>query len=64
VQTSVGGAGYKHCPIGEGEGEVAGTVELLKSHGYAGWLSIEVGGDDPLQEAATGARLVKNLWTG
>jgi len=63
VLTSVGGTGYKHCAIGEGEGEVAGTVRLLKAHGYADWLSIEVGGGDPLQEAATGARLVKSLWT-
>ena len=63
VLTSVGGSGYKHCPIGEGEGEVTETVAFLKAHGYADWLSIEVGGDDPLQEAATGARLVKDLWT-
>ena len=61
--TSAAGVGYKSCAIGEGEGEVAETVRLLKSDGYDGWLSIEVGGDDPLREAVEGARLVKEVWT-
>jgi len=59
---SVKGKGYRDCLIGEGDAEVAEVVKLLRDSGYKGWLSIEVGGDDPLGRAIHGVRFVKEAW--
>jgi len=48
--------------IGDGAGEVAECLKLLKADGYDGWISLEVGGGDPVAEAIHGAKFVTKAW--
>jgi sugar phosphate isomerase/epimerase len=52
--TSVGGVPYKGCLIGAGEAQVRECLQALRRDGYAQWVSIEVGGGDPVEEALHG----------
>jgi len=59
---SPGGKLFKGCMIGDGAGEVAECLQLLKADGYDGWISLEVGGGDPVVEAIHGAKFVTKAW--
>jgi len=48
--------------IGAGDAEVAACLALLKKDRYPGWISVEVGGGDPLGEALHGLRFIRDQW--
>ena len=60
--TAPNGKKYKGCMIGDGEAEVPETLALIKGDGYDKWVSIEVGGGEPLAEAVHGVRFVRETW--
>ena len=47
-----GGGRYEPASLGGGVVPIGGIVDLLKSHGYAGFLSVEYEGRDPHPEEA------------
>jgi inosose dehydratase len=56
------GGGAKTVPIGTGDVNIAGCVEVLKEAGYTGVLSVEVlGVPDPLEESRMGIEYLKRL---
>lgn len=62
--TTVGGVPLKGCLIGEGEGQVRECVQAVRRDGFTGWVSIEVGGGDPVAQAVHGARVIRQAWEG
>lgn len=56
------GKAYGGCAIGEGDCQVRECVAELKRRGYDGWLSLEVGGPDPVTQALKGAEVLKEAW--
>lgn len=53
---------YKGVEIGGGDCQVAAVVGELKRRGFDGWVSLEVGLAPPLEDALTGAAVVKRAW--
>ncbi|NLF17946.1 MAG: sugar phosphate isomerase/epimerase [Lentisphaerae bacterium] len=60
--TSVDGVPLKGCMIGDGEGQVRECVQTVRRDGYTGWVSIEVGGGNPVEQAVHGARVIRAAW--
>jgi sugar phosphate isomerase/epimerase len=56
------GKAYVGCAIGEGDCQVRESVAELRRRGYEGWLSLEVGGPDPAEQAIKGAAAVREAW--
>ena len=50
--------------ISAGVAQVRECLGLLRSSGYAGWLSIEVGIGPPLAEAVHAAGALAEMWRG
>lgn len=59
---SAGGVQYNGCHIGEGVAKVGEVTRRLKSDGYEGWISLEVGASPPLEGAIVGADYVRSVW--
>ena len=48
---TVFGAGMATIPLGSGSVDIAGTVKALKKKGFDGYTTLEIAGDDALQES-------------
>ena len=62
--TTVDGVPLQGCRIGAGEAQVGECLEALRRAAYGGWVSIEVGGGDPVEQAVHGARVIRQAWEG
>ena len=60
--TSVGGVPYQGCLIGDGTAQVRECLQALRRDGYEQWISIEVGGGNPVEQALHGARVIRAVW--
>jgi sugar phosphate isomerase/epimerase len=56
------GKAYGGCAIGDGDCQVRECVAEFKRRGFEGWLSLEVGGPGPVEQAEHGAAVVKQAW--
>jgi sugar phosphate isomerase/epimerase len=56
------GKAYGGAEIGDGDCQVRESVAELRRRGYEGWLSLEVGGPDPVEQALKGAEVLTQAW--
>ena len=56
---SVFGAGMATIPLGTGSVDIAGTVKALKESGFDGYTTLEVAGDEALQESVKFLRFAR-----